>query len=179
MIRSFLLRWMPAVALLAAAQAAWAQSYDEGMAAYDAGDNVKARDIWAPLAAEGDAAAQYSLGKLLENGGKGIQRDYPRAAEWYRKSAAQGIAAAQNNLGLMYAQGRGVARDAVRAAELWLVAGQKNHPIAQYNLALAYYRSDGLAEDKAKAEHWFRRAAQLGLSDAQYALGQVLSQGLT
>ncbi|MEE8189761.1 MAG: SPOR domain-containing protein, partial [Kiloniellales bacterium] len=42
-----------------------------------------------------------------------------------------------------------------------------------------YYRSDGLAEDKAKAEHWFRRAAQLGLSDAQYALGQVLSQGLT
>ena len=34
-----------------------------------------------------------------------------RLARWYREAAAHGVAAAQNNLGLMHAQGRGVPRD--------------------------------------------------------------------
>ena len=149
------------------------------MRAYDTGDYTKARDAWLPLAEGGDAVAQYSLGKLLEKGGGEIKRDYPLAADWYRKSAAQGIAAAQNNLGLMFAEGRGVPLDTGRAAQLWLAAGHNDHPIAQYNLALAYFRGDGVQKNKSKAELWFRRAADLGLPNAQYALGQIKRLGLT
>jgi hypothetical protein len=155
-----------------------AQSYDEGMHAYNTGDFAKAVEVWGPLAENGDAVAQYSLGKLLENGGAGVPHDLVAAAKWYQRSASQGISAAQNNLGLMYAQGRGVPQDVARAAKFWRDAAAKDHVIAQFNLALAYFRGEGVAEDKAEALRWFRRASELGLADAQYALGQVVRLGL-
>jgi TPR repeat protein len=167
-----LLLWAPAAPVLA-------QSYDAGMDAYDAGDYDRARLIWAPLAEGGDPVAQYSLGKLYERGGGVVEKDLRQAAEWYRKAATQGVAAAQNNLGLMYAQGRGVPRDPARAAELWQAAARQTHPIAQFNLGLAFFRGEGVAEDKTEAERWFRRAAEGGLAEAQYALGQVKRFGLT
>ncbi len=178
MIKSTFRICLLGLALCVVAAGAWAQSYQDGMRAYDAGDYTKARDIWLPLAEGGEAVAQYSLGKLLEKGGGEIKRDYPLAAGWYRKSAAQGIAAAQNNLGLMFAEGRGVPLDTGRAAQLWLAAGHNDHPIAQYNLALAYFRGDGVPKDRSRAELWFRRASDLGLPNAQYALGQIKRLGL-
>jgi hypothetical protein len=107
-----------------------------------------------------------------------MARDYGRAVGWYEKSAAQGVPAAQNNLGLMHAQGRGVPRNADRAAELWQSAAAQDHPIAQYNLGLAFFRGDGVAEDRGQAAEWFGRAARQGLADAQFALGQVHHLGL-
>ncbi len=155
-----------------------AQNYDDGMRAYNAGDFAKALEIWGPVAENGDAVAQYSLGKLLENGGAGVPRDMVAAAQWYQRSASQGVAAAQNNLGLMYAQGRGVPQDVARAARFWRDAGVKDHVIAQFNLGLAYFRGEGVAEDRSVALRWFRRASELGLADAQYALGQIIRMGL-
>jgi len=175
----FVLGGLAALLLIGAGPSARAQDYDAGLRAYEAGQFQQAYDIWLKLAETGLAEAQYSLGKLLETGGGPISKDYEKAAAWYKKAAAQGVAHAQNNLGLMLAQGRGVPRDPQRAAELWLAAAQQDHAIAQFNLALAYFRGEGLNEDKAKAEMWFRRAAELGLADAQYALGQIRRLGLT
>ncbi len=155
-----------------------AQSDDVGMRAYDAGDYVKALEIWGPVAENGDSAAQYSLGKLLENGADGVPSDVVAAAKWYQRAAGQGVSAAQNNLGLMYAQGRGVPQDVARAALLWRDAAAKNHVIAQFNLGLAYFRGEGVAENRSEAVRWFRRAGELGLADAQYALGQIIRIGL-
>lgn len=173
-----------ALLLLALASAGFgdgarAQSYDDGMRAYDAGDFATALEVWGPLAENGDAVAQYSLGKLLENGGVGVPRDLAEAAKWYQRSANQGIAAAQNNLGLMYAQGRGVPQDVVRAVKLWRDAAAKDHVVAKFNLGLAYFRGEGVAEDRIEAQRWFRAAAELGLADAQYALAQIIRMGLT
>ena len=156
-----------------------AQSYDDGMRAYDAGDFATALEVWGPLAENGDSVAQYSLGKLLENGGVGVPRDLAEAAKWYQRSANQGIAAAQNNLGLMYAQGRGVPQDVVRAVKYWRDAAAKDHVVAKFNLGLAYFRGEGVAEDRFEAQRWFRAAAELGLADAQYALAQIIRMGLT
>ncbi len=173
-----------AVLFLALAGAAFgdgarAQSYDDGLRAYDTGDFAKALEIWGPLAENGDAVAQYSLGKLLENGGVGVPRDLAEAAKWYQRSASQGIAAAQNNLGLMYAQGRGVPQDVTLAVKFWRDAAAKDHVVAKFNLALAYFRGEGVAEDRVEAQRWFRAAAELGLADAQYALAQIIRMGLT
>jgi len=173
-----------ALLLLALAGAAFgddarAQSYDDGLRAYDTGDFAKALEIWGPLAENGDAVAQYSLGKLLENGGVGVPRDLAEAAKWYQRSASQGIAAAQNNLGLMYAQGRGVPQDVVLAVKFWRDAAAKDHVVAKFDLALAYFRGEGVAEDRVEARRWFRASAELGLADAQYALAQIIRMGLT
>ena len=47
--------------------------------------------------------------------GQGVAKDDAEAIKWYRLAAAQGIAQAQTNIGVMYAQGQGVAQDNVRA----------------------------------------------------------------
>jgi TPR repeat protein len=48
-------------------------------------------------AEQGDAAAQFNLGLMYRNG-EGVPKDYAEAANWYRKAAEQGVAAAQYTL---------------------------------------------------------------------------------
>ncbi|MDD0759736.1 tetratricopeptide repeat protein, partial [Shigella sonnei] len=61
-------------------------------------------------AEQGNAAAQFNLGVMYENG-QGVRQDYVQAVQWYRKASEQGDAQAQYNLGLMYYDGRGVRQD--------------------------------------------------------------------
>lgn len=153
------------------------QLYSEGLAAYEAGDIDRAYVIWKPLAENGYAVAQYSLGKLLDTGGGSIERNPYVASLWYREAAAQGVAAAQNNLGIMYARGRGVPPNSERAVELWLEAARQGHPMAQFNLGLSYFNGSGVEPDAGEAINWFRRAADGGIADAQFALGQIYREG--
>ncbi len=70
-----------------------------------------------PLAAQGNAVAQFNLG-VLHDTGRGVWQDRKLAAQWYRKAAKQGHAAAQFNLGGLYYEGQGVPKDLVRAS-IW------------------------------------------------------------
>ena len=57
---------------------------------------------WFRLAAvQGDADAQYSLGRRYYNG-EGVAKDYAEAAKWFRLGAEQGHAGAQYALGVMF-----------------------------------------------------------------------------
>lgn len=69
-------------------------------------------------AEQGNAAAQFNLGVMYENG-QGVRQDYVQAVQWYRKASEQGDAQAQYNLGLMYYDGRGVRQD-LALAQQWL-----------------------------------------------------------
>ena len=91
------------------AGAAMAGPYEDATDAYMRGDYTTALRLMRPLAEQGDAAAQFDLGKMYRMG-QGLPQDYAEAAKWYRKAAERGYAAAQCNLGLMYAKGEGVAR---------------------------------------------------------------------
>ena len=50
--------------------------------------------------------------------GQGVPQDYAEAGKWYRRSAEQGYAQAQYNLGLWYAQGEAGPHDDVQA-HMW------------------------------------------------------------
>ncbi len=91
----------------------------DGLAAYDSGQLRDAYDEWLPLAEAGDLQAQVALAGLLQVGGRGVARDLPAAAVWYRRAAERGDPVAQMNLGDLYALGQGVARDLVQAVA-WL-----------------------------------------------------------
>src|SRR5260370_1419165 len=91
---------------------------DDGQAAYDRGNYATALLLWRPLAEQGDASAQYSLGVMYDHG-QGVPRNYSEALAWFRKAAELGHAGAQYNLGAMYAEGQGVPRDYV-LAYMWL-----------------------------------------------------------
>ena len=43
--------------------------------------------------------------------GDGVDVNYKKAIEWYKKAAEQGYADAQYNLGIMYENGHGVDQD--------------------------------------------------------------------
>jgi uncharacterized protein len=84
----------------------------------------------------GNRDAHYNLGLLYSEGGKGLKKDFEKAAEWFRKAAEQGDVEAQCNLGVMFAEGIGVARDYEKSME-WLVkAADQGDETAQGNLRI-------------------------------------------
>ncbi len=95
--------------------------FEDGLLAYHRGDHAAAMEIWRPLAEQGHASAQYSLG-LLYYRGEGVLPNPKRAAKWYHKAADQGDPDAQLNLGLMYAQGDGLKRNYVTAYKWFALA---------------------------------------------------------
>ena len=48
--------------------------------------------------------------------GRGVDKDYAQAAQWWRKAAEQGNATVQRGLGALYALGQGLERDYGQAA---------------------------------------------------------------
>lgn len=88
-------------------------------------------------AEQGDARAQYRVGRLCERGGDGEAQSDARAAEWFGRSAAGGYAKAQLALGRMHEYGRcGVERSEAKALEWYRRAADQGQARAQEILAL-------------------------------------------
>lgn len=98
--------------------AAHAQSFRQGVSAFQRQDYVTASRIFISLAERGNAPAQTYLGFLFETG-RGVPMNYTEAAMWYRRAAEQGDSRAQYSLGLLYDRGQGVPQDIVEASK-WL-----------------------------------------------------------
>jgi TPR repeat protein len=107
-----------ALGFMASSGVAFADPFDDAIAAYDRGDYATAVRLCRPLAEQGDAQAQNALGAMYYNG-KGVAQSFKEAVKWYRLSAAQGFLGAQLNLGAMYYEGEGVTEDFGRA-HMWL-----------------------------------------------------------
>jgi hypothetical protein len=75
--------------MLLLATSAYGQDCKEGEAAFFAGNYAKAMAILQPLAAKGDACAQYQLGEMYMQG-KGVPADKAKALDLFKKAAAQG-----------------------------------------------------------------------------------------
>ena len=112
-----------------------ADATDQARALLDAGDVAAAVRLLEPLAAAGDASAEYLLGKVHLDG-LGMPQDFTSAAAWIAKAAEKGDARAQNALGRLHAEGLGVAQDA-NTAVLWMRrAAEQGDPTHQYDLAI-------------------------------------------
>jgi len=88
--------------------------FEDAKAAYERGDYEMAYRLVKPLADQGEAEAQFSLGVLYYEG-KGVPQDYVEAVNWCRKAAEQGHWKAQYQLAESYYKGEGVHRDYVLA----------------------------------------------------------------
>jgi len=65
---------------------------------------------------------------------QGVPQDYSKAVYWYKKAAKQGLAAAENNLGVMYAKGLGVPQDYSKAVYWLKKAAEQGYATAKANL---------------------------------------------
>ena len=86
---------------------------------------------------------------------------------WYRLAADQGDAAAQFNLGVMYAKGAGVLKDDAEAVRWYRLAADQGDAIAQSNLGVMYATGRGVLKDSVLAHMWSNIAGTNGNARAR------------
>jgi TPR repeat protein len=106
-------------AVLLASGLASAQSTDEGLKAYQAGDHARAREILQPLAEAGNAVAMRVIGVMLDRG-EGGPENPAAAVDWLTRSEKQGDAIAAYYKLVMMARGRGMKKDPNLALQILL-----------------------------------------------------------
>ncbi|MNF48082.1 putative beta-lactamase HcpD precursor [compost metagenome] len=90
----------------------------------------------------------------FDEGFSAFQRgDFTTALREWRPLAEQGNAAAQSNLGLMYAQGQGVPQDFKEAIKWYRLAAEQGAALAQSNLGVLYADGYGVPQ----IEWWLMR----------------------
>ena len=118
------------------------------------------------------AWADYQAGMDAYNRG-----DYATALREWRPLAELGIAPAQFNLGLLYANGQGVPQDYVQARQWYEKAAIQGDALAQLNLGVIYGNGKAVPEDYQLALYWFRLSANQGNAMAQTKLGLMYERG--
>jgi uncharacterized protein len=106
-----------------------------------------------------------------------VETDPARAIVACRRLADQGDAAAQHNLGVLYARGEAVPRDYAEAAKWYFKAAAQGHARAQSRLGNLHYWGKGVRQDFVAASQWYRKAAEQGEPNAQTNLGLMYADG--
>jgi TPR repeat protein len=168
-----------AIALMAAASTASAipgdqESFNRGLAAYDAGRYEEAYEIFYVLAAKDDLAAMRNIALMLRRG-QGVERDLKEAMHWYERAALAGLVTAQADLAVMLLDGEAGDPDPEAAMEWLMPAAAAGHPTAQYRLGLLYENgADFMAGDVEAAKKMSGAAAARGQRDAAARLADLL-----
>jgi TPR repeat protein len=147
-----------AVVVIFALAAPTRADVEDGLAAAARGDYATALKEWLPLAKQGNADAQYNLGKLYWRG-LGVPKDYVEAVKWYHRSAEQGHPEAQFELGLKYENGHGTEMDLVQA-HMWynlsVALGGEGAAIQRHALAKKMTPAQ-VAKAQRLAREWWAR----------------------
>lgn len=154
---------------------AWGADFAKGLVAAQSGDYATALKEWTPLAEQGNANAQYSLGIMYHNG-EGVIQDYKTAAKWYTRSAERGFAVAQYNLAKMYGQGKGVIQDYKIAVKWYIRSAEQGLADAQNNLAVSFALGNGVIEDNVYAHMWANIARSNGSENASKLLDIIVKR---
>ena len=125
---------------------ALADSFDKGMAAYEAKNFKKARAVFSELANAGHPKAQYWLGAMNEFGLGGAV-DRAAALKWYSSSAKEENSDAQYALGEKLLTGNGIDSNPAEAVSWWRKAASHGHLTALLQLAICYRDGTGVPAD--------------------------------
>ncbi len=129
------------------------------------------------LAQQGDAEAQYLMGKQHINGTFGSQ-DYVAAEHWFRLSAGQGHANGMFGLAWIMDRRAETHADEVEIVRLLYKAADKGVPGAQYYLAsYTLKEKGGLSRDVDAAVTLLKKAAARHYTDANALLVRMTHDG--
>lgn len=144
----------------AAAQATLGLMYANGQGVEK--DMGQAVALLQQAADQGDAEAEYNLAIMHEQGLPTGTADPKQAFDWFSKAAEQGLPAAQERLGLMYAMGQAMEQDLVEAHKWFFIANENQHPSAKANLAhsLTLMEPGQVSEAQDRAKRWIEAHTQ-------------------
>lgn len=121
----------------------------------------------------GDAVAQYDYGTLAYTG-LGVIQDYTGAAAWLEKSARQGNAEAQCELGFLYQTGSfgqgPPPPDPKRAAPWYAMAAKQSNACGAFALAALYQRGTGVDKNPLMAATFLGIATAGGFEPKPHVL---------
>ena len=124
----------------------------------------------------------YELGKIYYLGEE-TNQNYNEAFSYFKKSAKQNYAPAQNMLGIMYYNGYGVELNYNEAFTWFYKAANQGNDEAQYYLGMIYYNGDliyngGYISDFKKAFYWLTKSANQGNVYAKEQLKKMYCSGV-
>lgn len=146
-------------------------TFDSGVAAYDARDYAKAYQIWSSIDDE-DIAAMRNVA-MMRREGLGTPKDAKGAEDMYQRAADAGLPTAQADLADMLIKGEAGPPDPERALPLLVSAAAANHPIAEYELAQFYEAGQLVPKDMTIARRLYAAAAAHGMKEAGARLAQL------
>jgi hypothetical protein len=123
-----------------------------------------------------DPVFQYWVGYCYYNE-IGVERNHTDAIKWYKLSAEQGYAPAQNDLGIIFEFGQGVEKDSKKAVELYTLAADQGHHLAQYNLGYYYRIATFVEQDYNKALELYCKSSGQGYWYATREVGDMYFDG--
>jgi len=170
--------------LLLSSTEGWGADFQKGLDAYNNDNYAIALRELKPLAEQGNANAQYYLGRTYEFGTNQIGGDRSgndeTAVKWYRLAAEQGHAGAKSSLGNMYAEGSGVEKNYETAVKWYTLAVEQGDATAMLRMGLMYKRGEGVPRNLETSVKWYKRAAEKyrptaeqGDARAAYELGRI------
>lgn len=108
---------------------------------------------------------QYGTGK--------VKRDFKKSRKYQMKAAKEGYAAAQYDMGVIYAKGLGVKKDYKEAVKWFQLATNQGHADAIIFLANMYSFGYGVPVDKQKAIELYESVAEKGNCEAIDAITAI------
>jgi TPR repeat protein len=131
------------------------------------------------LAEDGNADAQYLLGKRFEteNSGEPTNNASEMAAHWLRRAAEQDHPQAQFAFGALHSAGVGVPQDEEQLVYWWRKSADSGFAVAQYELGYLYLQGWGVRQDVSRGIALMQRAAESGDRSAPYALAHIYENG--
>lgn len=147
-------------------------SMQEGIDAFQAGNHRAALGKFTPLAENGNAVAQFYLGKIYMQG-LGSKPDYNKALLWTRKAAQQKNSDAEHFLGFMHFYGMGVTQSYKEAMSWYRKAADAGNVKAQSSLGMMFVNAEGTSQDLVQAYKWLKLAEKAGDADAGSKLRAV------
>ncbi len=131
---------------------------------YELNQYEKAFPIFKSLAENEHAGGQYYLAEMYGSG-HGVLRNDSLADKWYKISAQNGYADAQNLYGNLFA------KNDSESMEWLLKAAEQGHAQAQLSVGINYAHGKGVSKDNNIAYKWIKTAAEQGYPPAQQSLG--------
>lgn len=186
----------------AKAQAHLALMYELGLGVPK--DSAESLRLYGLAAEQGQPLAQYNFARLILRQTNALA-NRPRAEQWLTRSADQGLAEAQLELGYLYLKlgaevwskqplttnqlkevdennnGRWDLHEVreYRSANAWFQkAATSTNAAAEYAIGCLYHEGKGAVRDAARAAQWFGRAAYGDFPDAHYNLACLLQNEL-
>jgi TPR repeat protein len=147
--------------------------YDDTLRLAERDAAVEDLRAWAE---DGDATAQYFLGKLYRDGGLLITNS-ELARDWFYKAARQDVVMAQYALGKLFLSDDLLVRDPTLGMEWLEYAASNGSHYAAYRVGKEYLRGKIVNKDVARALRYLTDAANAENQYAQYLLGKLYLAG--